>query len=145
MCFQFRQNEPALKYLLKTGNSQICFCHPTDSFLGIGIGKAEPESRNPDKWRGRNLLGQMLMKTRDSLRNDFKEKIDEWAKPRQVEQPAGKEELLSSPPKSSSSSSAAVEKKREKREAVSKKKKVLKKKRKQQKKKISSSSSSDSD
>lgn len=41
---------------------------PSDSIWGIGLRRDDPDSREPEKWRGENLLGFALMEVRDLLR-----------------------------------------------------------------------------
>ena len=41
---------------------------PYDAIWGIRLPASSPESQDPMKWRGRNLLGFALMEVRDELR-----------------------------------------------------------------------------
>lgn len=65
---KFVQHPELQKQLLETGNRQIGEANPRDTFWGIGSGVESEKSRNPEKWRGQNKLGKMLM----ALRDDFK-------------------------------------------------------------------------
>lgn len=38
---------------------------------GIGLDKEDPRAWNKQTWRGENLLGKILTKVRDRLRNDI--------------------------------------------------------------------------
>ena len=64
---KFTQNEPIQRYLFKTTGSYLVFCHPEDYYWGIGLLKADPRSRNPRQWQGKNRLGEILMGVRDKL------------------------------------------------------------------------------
>ena len=55
-------------YLLSTGNKIIVEASPYDKIWGIGLGKDDTDSINPEKWNGLNLLGFALMEVRDELR-----------------------------------------------------------------------------
>ena len=64
---KFRQNPELKKQLLATGNALLVEAAPRDVIWGIGYGKKNPKSRNPDTWRGKNLLGYTLMNVRDTI------------------------------------------------------------------------------
>lgn len=61
---KFNQNEILKKKLLDTEGAILAEASPFDRKWGIGMGVSNPDSRDPEKWRGKNLLGQLLMKTR---------------------------------------------------------------------------------
>jgi len=42
-----------------------------DIFWGIGLSEEDPDVHHCEKWRGKNLLGEILMKVRGQLRNEF--------------------------------------------------------------------------
>ena len=66
---KFSQN-PALKAaLLATGDSIIAEASPGDKVWGIGLKASDPDSQNPTKWKGQNLLGKALMRVRKELKN----------------------------------------------------------------------------
>lgn len=67
---KFSQNPALRDFLLATGNAVIVEASPRDCIWGIGMGKDHPDSRNPEKWRGENLLGFALMEVRDLLREN---------------------------------------------------------------------------
>jgi ribA/ribD-fused uncharacterized protein len=57
---------PKLKeQLLSTGEKTIVEASPYDRIWGIGYGEDHPHATKPDKWRGLNLLGKVLMEVRD--------------------------------------------------------------------------------
>ena len=70
---KFSQNEKARTYLLSTGNKIIAEASPYDTEWGIGLEASHPDSTNPAKWKGKNLLGKVLMRVRDELREKSKE------------------------------------------------------------------------
>ena len=67
---KFSQN-PALKAaLLATGDAILAEASPSDPIWGIGMKATDPNSQDPSKWQGKNLLGKALMKVRDKLKKD---------------------------------------------------------------------------
>ena len=71
---KFSQNKELREFLLLTGNKIIVEASPMDRIWGIGIGKNNPDTQDPAKWRGRNLLGFALMAVRDRLRGGAEDK-----------------------------------------------------------------------
>lgn len=67
---KFSQNEEAKKELLSTGNKIIAESSPIDPIWGIGLSTDNPDAWDTSKWKGRNLLGIVLMKVRDILREE---------------------------------------------------------------------------
>ncbi len=65
---KFSQNEKALQYLLSSGNKILVEASPYDTIWGIGLEAADVDSTHPDRWRGQNLLGKILMRVRDDLK-----------------------------------------------------------------------------
>ena len=65
---KFSQNPELGKFLLSTGNAILVEASPFDCIWGIGMGKDNPDSQNPEKWHGENLLGFALMEVRDHLK-----------------------------------------------------------------------------
>ena len=68
---KFVQNEDILKVLLDTGNALLAECSPFDRKWGIGIGLSNPDHLIIAKWKGRNLLGRVLMEVREELRQEL--------------------------------------------------------------------------
>lgn len=59
---------PNLKaVLLETGSKEIVEASPHDCIWGIGLRQDDTDRFDKSKWKGQNLLGQLLMKTRDFL------------------------------------------------------------------------------
>lgn len=67
---KFSQNEQLKQFLLSTAPGVIVEASPYDSIWGIGIAADMPDARNPEKWRGSNLLGFCLMEVRERLMNE---------------------------------------------------------------------------
>ena len=64
---KFSQNPELKEFLLKTGKRILVEASPRDRIWGIGMGKDNPDAENPQKWRGRNLLGFTLTEVRDGF------------------------------------------------------------------------------
>lgn len=61
---------PELKdFLLATGQRVLVEASPRDRIWGIGMSENNPDSCNPNLWRGQNLLGFALMEAREQLLN----------------------------------------------------------------------------
>lgn len=74
---KFRQNPNLREILLRTGDYIIVEAAHYDKIWGVGLHAANPDIRNPDLWKGQNLLGQCLMDARDLLRkNEIKKSIN---------------------------------------------------------------------
>lgn len=65
---KFQQNPEWCEKLLLTGDALLAECSPRDTVWGIGYPTDAPEVQTPEKWRGENLLGKVLMQVRDDLR-----------------------------------------------------------------------------
>lgn len=71
-CFEkFTQNESLKKYLLATGDKILVYASP-DTNWGIGMSAKNPNTTNPSKWRGSNLVGCALMDARQMIKEDEK-------------------------------------------------------------------------
>lgn len=65
---KFSQN-PALKQqLLSTGDATLAEASPGDDLYGIKLKADDPDALDPAKWKGKNLLGKVLMRVREELR-----------------------------------------------------------------------------
>ena len=63
---KFLQNDACKEYLLATGNNELAEASPNNVW-GIGLKMDKPEAFQKDKWRGQNLLGNILMAIRREL------------------------------------------------------------------------------
>ena len=64
---KFSQHPKALDVLAETGTSILVEASPYDRLWGIGMGATDPGASDPARWRGLNLLGFVLMATRQRL------------------------------------------------------------------------------
>ena len=65
---KFKQNPGLQSFLKKTGNALLVECSPIDKKWGIGLDINDSNWNNIAKWKGKNLLGRILMEVRDELR-----------------------------------------------------------------------------
>ena len=68
---KFSQNEDIREILLSTGNALLAECSPYDKKWGIGIDISDPDRFVIAKWKGKNLLGRILMEVREELRQEI--------------------------------------------------------------------------
>ena len=61
---KFSQNPDLGHFLRQTGNRIIVEASPVDRVWGIGIAQDDERARNPNQWKGLNLLGFALMQVR---------------------------------------------------------------------------------
>ncbi len=66
---KFKQHKELGQYLINTGTWVLVEASPYDKIWGIGLAKDDERIRNPEQWKGLNLLGFALMEVRDSLVN----------------------------------------------------------------------------
>lgn len=64
---KFGAMEAKRDYLLATGERILVEAAARDRIWGIGMGEHNPDARDPEKWRGSNLLGFALVKARAIL------------------------------------------------------------------------------
>ena len=64
---KFSQNEALKIFLKQTENKTIVEASPVDPVWGIGLAEDNPDVNNPNLWKGKNLLGFILMEIRDML------------------------------------------------------------------------------
>lgn len=65
---KFSQNKVLLKKLLSTGSKILVEASPWDKIWGIGLSADNISNKNPNSWRGKNLLGFALMEVRKELK-----------------------------------------------------------------------------
>lgn len=68
---KFSQNEHLKEALLKTGNKLIAEASPRDRRWGIGMGATNKDATKPHLWKGKNWLGEALMKVRQELQAEL--------------------------------------------------------------------------
>lgn len=68
---KFAQNEDIQNVLLSTGNELLVECSPNDKKWGIGIDINDSDRFNVSNWKGKNLLGRILMEVREELREEI--------------------------------------------------------------------------
>ncbi len=71
---KFRQNEDLQKKLLSTGDAVLAECAVHDKIWGTGLSMNDPKRFHMRTWQGQNLLGFSLMRVRDLLKSEIREK-----------------------------------------------------------------------
>ena len=66
---KFGSDDGLAEYLLSTGTHVLVEASPHDRVWGIGLEEGHVDACMPERWRGLNLLGFALMKTRKQLIN----------------------------------------------------------------------------
>ena len=64
---KFVQHPSLRVQLMETGDKMIGEADPRDSYWGIGTSMNLEKAKYPSKWRGKNMLGKLLMKLRDEF------------------------------------------------------------------------------
>jgi ribA/ribD-fused uncharacterized protein len=65
---KFSQNPAIRKQLLDSGNGMIANADPRENYWGIGTSAGTSIAKNPAKWKGKNMMGKLLMELRSELR-----------------------------------------------------------------------------
>ena len=65
---KFQQNE-ALGLKLKQTTGILVEANPKDSYFSCGLSLQDPNLDNATMWKGQNILGDILIKVRDSLKS----------------------------------------------------------------------------
>ena len=68
---KFRQNRQLAEKLEKTGEEIIAECAVKDRIWGIGLSMKDEARFDIEKWRGKNLLGKLLMQVRTDFRKNL--------------------------------------------------------------------------
>jgi ribA/ribD-fused uncharacterized protein len=68
---KFSQHQDLRERLLNTGDKILAEASPVDLVWGIGFAAKDDEALDQTKWRGQNLLGEVLMSVRDALRKSM--------------------------------------------------------------------------
>lgn len=69
---KFMQNEKLKAFLLSTEDKILVEASPYDNVWGIQMSEDDVEIKNPELWRGENLLGFALMEVRNEIRRIWK-------------------------------------------------------------------------
>ncbi len=64
---KFSQNSELKNMLLSTKKMILAEANPNDTIWGIGLSESVAKNKYPNQWRGKNLLGKILMKVREKL------------------------------------------------------------------------------
>lgn len=64
---KYSKNPEFKKMLLSTGDKILVEASPVDTIWGIGLDENDPDAFDQTKWKGLNLLGQVLMDVRKEL------------------------------------------------------------------------------
>ena len=73
---KFSQHKNLRKSLLSTGDKVIVEASPYDKVWGVAMKANDPDILDPDKWRGTNWLGEVLMKVRDDLKKENPDEVE---------------------------------------------------------------------
>ncbi|MCM1142903.1 MAG: NADAR family protein [Muribaculum sp.] len=65
---KFGQNEDLKTILLATNDKILVEASPYDKIWGVGMSVNDIDIVDPNKWKGHNLLGETLMKVRETLK-----------------------------------------------------------------------------
>jgi len=66
---KFSQNADLKEFILSTGDKIIVEASPTDLIWGVGLDCDDPKILDEKNWKGKNLLGKVLMEVRAMLRD----------------------------------------------------------------------------
>lgn len=66
---KFTQYADLKKELIETGDKIIVYAVPSDIVWGVGLSSEHSDITDPDLWRGKNLLGDAIMKVRDEIKS----------------------------------------------------------------------------
>lgn len=67
---KFRQNTPARQKLLGTGDALLVYATPFGQYWATGLEISDNRHIEPEKWRGRNVLGSILIEVREILKSE---------------------------------------------------------------------------
>lgn len=66
---KFSQNADLKKVLLETKSTELVEASPFDRIWGIGLAETDERAKDKSQWQGRNLLGKVLDRARETLLN----------------------------------------------------------------------------
>ena len=62
---KFDSDDRMRSILLSTGSAVLAEASATDCIWGIGLAADDPNARDPQRWRGENILGNVLIRVRE--------------------------------------------------------------------------------
>ena len=65
---KFSQNEDLKEFLKQSHPKTLVEASPVDPIWGIGMAEDNPDAHHPAMWKGKNLLGFILMEIRDEIK-----------------------------------------------------------------------------
>lgn len=74
---KYSQNMKLRKFLFETNPKTLVEANPFDSYWGIGLKKSDRDVYDITKWKGKNIMGFLLMGVREELLKDPEMKIVE--------------------------------------------------------------------
>eukprot|EP01088_Endostelium_zonatum_P017498 TRINITY_DN5196_c0_g1_i1.p1 TRINITY_DN5196_c0_g1~~TRINITY_DN5196_c0_g1_i1.p1 ORF type:complete len:177 (+),score=53.57 TRINITY_DN5196_c0_g1_i1:37-567(+) len=74
---KFSQNPELKQKLIATGDKILAEASPLDKIWGIGLAASDKNARDQKLWKGKNWLGECLMRARETILQLEKEKKDE--------------------------------------------------------------------
>lgn len=72
---KFSQNKGLRRKLFQTGERKLVEASPVDTIWGIGLEASIADVTPETDWPGQNLLGEILTRVRDDLRETFPEEV----------------------------------------------------------------------
>jgi len=66
---KFTQNAYLEKFILDTNDKILVEASKSDKIWGIGLSEDDPRALDETLWQGTNWLGEVLMRTRDAIRD----------------------------------------------------------------------------
>jgi len=66
---KFRAHPKLAAQLLETQDALLAEASPYDKTWGIGVAATDRKATQPDQWPGANLLGKVLMRVREEMKN----------------------------------------------------------------------------
>jgi ribA/ribD-fused uncharacterized protein len=74
LTLKFTQHQDLRNRLVATSPKILVEASPYDKVWGVGLSEDDPRINDPIKWKGKNLLGKVLMRVRDKIMNKPKPK-----------------------------------------------------------------------
>ncbi|KAI1697426.1 N-glycosidase [Ditylenchus destructor] len=68
---KFVQNKVLADRLIKTTNYVLIEANKDDQFWAVGLPVRHASLKNPEAWKGKNMLGQLLMELRERLKQNI--------------------------------------------------------------------------